>query len=755
MLIEHDCRISMVNTAMLAMYGDTRENLIGKSCHAVLYQNDGPCQIPDEQCPFFEVFDKGKTVQFCLHHGNTHGQEFIIELTASPLRDGQEAITGALVVLRDISAVSRLEKENKESFDFLASVLEGIDEGVVVMDRDYRILAANSRYVKQVGKNLSELVGTTCYQASHHFDTPCVQNGQECPVKTMFETSTSAHAIHIHYDHQGKEVYVECNAYPMKDASGSVVRAIETIRDITEKVRLEHRLKESQEKYQDLYDRAPDGYYSIGEDGLIVEVNQTFLDMLGYRRDEVVGVMYLENLLSEESVGVCHIKFPELKRLGSLRNVEISLKKKDESMLPVMVSASAVFNGEKRFVMSRCMIRDITDRKKADEEKEKLQDQLYQSQKLEALGTLAGGIAHDFNNLLASILGYASLAKADLAQDHPVSQHLDIIETASLRASELTQQLLAFAKGGAYNPVPNDVNAIAQEVATLLSRTIDKNITIELDLEEHLRPALCDAGQIQQAILNMCINGRDAMEKGGTLTIKTKNGYLSPQTAQFMVDVAPGDYVCISVADTGAGMDRETREHIFEPFFTTKKNGTGLGLALAYGIIKKHNGFIHVYSSLGRGSLFQVNIPACLIEEPSTKKRETVELRTGTETVLIVDDEPMITDLARDILRRYGYRVLIAGSGEEALEIYQGRTGEIAVVILDIVMPGMDGREVFGRLRTLNPEAKVIVSSGYDHDRVADDLLKQGAVGFAQKPYRIAELVALVGEVLVGAEKQR
>jgi two-component system cell cycle sensor histidine kinase/response regulator CckA len=755
MVIDHDCRISMVNTALLAMHGDTKENLIGKSCHAVLYQNKGPCQIPDEQCPFLEVFEAEKTVQFCLHHDNRHGQESVIELTASPLRNGQGTITGVLVVLRDISAVSRLEKENKESFDFLASVLEGIDEGVVVLDRDYRILAANSRYVKQVGKNLSSLVGTKCYQASHHFDTPCMQNGQDCPVKAMFETSSSAHAVHIHYDHQGKEVYVECNAYPMKDASGSVVRAIETLRDITEKVRLEHRLKESEEKYHDLYDRAPDGYYSIGEDGLIVEVNQTFLDMLGYQRDEIVGKMYLDNLLSLESVGVCHIKFPELKRLGSLRNVEISLKKKDGSILPVMVSASAVFNEEKKFVMSRCMLRDITERKKADEEKERLQDQLYQSQKLEALGTLAGGIAHDFNNLLASILGYASLAKADLTSDNPVNQHLDIIETASLRASELTQQLLAFAKGGAYHPVPNDVNAIAREVAALLSRTIDKNITIELDLDEQLRPALCDAGQIQQSILNMCINGRDAMEKGGTLTLGTRNCYLKPETARFLVDVAPGDYVCISVADTGVGMDRETREHIFEPFFTTKKKGTGLGLALAYGIIKRHGGFIQIHSTPGRGSLFQVNIPACIAEEePTAKKQEAVSLRRGTEMVLVVDDEPMITDLARDILRRYGYSVLIAGSGEEALEIYQRRSGEIALVILDIVMPGMDGREVFTRLRAFNPEAKVIVSSGYNHDRDADDLLKQGAVGFAQKPYRIAELVAIVGEILVGAEKQ-
>jgi nitrogen-specific signal transduction histidine kinase/ActR/RegA family two-component response regulator len=402
------------------------------------------------------------------------------------------------------------------------------------------------------------------------------------------------------------------------------------------------------------------------------------------------------------------------------------------------------------FVMSRSMVRDISERKKSDEEKRKLQEQLFQSQKLEALGALAGGVAHDFNNLLASILGYASLAKADLPAGDPVSHHVDIIETASLRASELTQQLLAFAKGGKYDPKPNDVNAIVREVAVLLGRTMDKHITIEVNAGEHLKSVLCDAGQIQQAILNIAINGRDAMQKGGALSIRTENVVLTPGDVQFLVDVAPGDYVRVSVEDTGPGMDRETKKHIFEPFFTTKKKGTGLGLAIAYGIIKKHNGFIEVSSRPGRGSLFQVNLVACTAEQPCAKQREIVNLRRGSETILVVDDEPMITDLARDILRRYGYTVLAANSGQEAVDLYQQQRGDIAAVVLDIVMPGMDGREVFTRLRAEDPFVKVIASSGYNHDRDADDLLSRGAWGFVQKPYRIAELVKMVGDVLEG-----
>jgi PAS domain S-box-containing protein len=507
-------------------------------------------------------------------------------------------------------------------------------------------------------------------------------------------------------------------------------------------------LKESEGKYRDLYDNAPDGYYSFAGDGLIVEVNQTFLNLLGYRRDEIVRKKYIEDLLAEESVKKCHSLFPEFKRIGRMENVELTLVRKDGSPFPVMMSATAVYDGNGSFVMSRSMMRDITDRKRADDEKRKLQEQLFQSQKLEALGTLASGIAHDFNNLLASILGYASLAKADLSPDDPLFRNVDIIETASLRASELTQQLLAFAKGGKYDARPNDVNEIVREVAALLSRTMDKNISLKLHLENSLKPALCDAGQIQQALLNICINGRDAMTKGGALTIRTENIPLGIEDVQYLIDVPPGEYVRVSVSDTGVGMDRQMQQHMFEPFFTTKETGTGLGLSLVYGIIKKHNGFIQVRSEPGKGSMFQVNLVACTGEETCVKTGENAEARRGSGTILVVDDEQLIAELVKDILRRFGYTVLVARGGEEAVELYRQGSGEIAAVILDMVMPSMDGREVFRRLRSINPGAKVIVSSGYSHDRDADDLIQQGAVGFVQKPYRIADLLRVVGEAV-------
>ncbi len=645
----------------------------------------------------------------------------------------------------------RPEKDSKQFYALLSSVLDGIGDGVVIVDRDYRILSANKGYLMQAGGECENVVGRHCYEVSHHRNAHCTGRGHECPVRIVFETGRSAKAMHVHYDRQNNEIYVECHAYPIKSASGQVVRAIEILNDVTERILLERKLKESEKKYRDLYDNSPDGYFSIDENGAIVEVNQTFLGMVGLLRDEVVGNKCIENLLTDESVLICKTKFPELKKKGRMTNLELTLVRKGGSSLPVTMNATAVYAMDGSFVMGRAMVRDISDRKQAEEEKRGLQEQLFQSQKLEALGTLAGGIAHDFNNLLASILGYASLAKTDMPEDDPLYRYVDIIEMASLRASELTQQLLAFARGGKYDAKPNDINIIVREVAALLSRTLDKSIILNLETAPNLQSVLCDAGQLQQAILNTCINGRDAMPRGGTLTMRTSNIHLEIKDVQHFVDVSPGDYVRIAVSDTGVGMDRRTQQHMFEPFFTTKEKGTGLGLSLVYGIIKKHNGFIQVFSEAGKGSTFEISLPACSAEEVRVQKGEDMELHRGGGTVLIVDDEPLVAELAGDILRRFGYGVLTAGTGEEAVNLYQQKSREIVAVVLDIVMPGMDGKEVFQRLRAINPEVKVVVSSGYSHDRDADRLLEQGAAAFVQKPYRIADLIRVVNET-VGAQ---
>lgn len=746
MVIEKGCHVAMVNDALLELQGEKREDIVGRPCYKILHHNEYPCQLPDGDCPYIEVFEKGKPVRVIHRHYNKQGEEMIVELTACPVKGEGGSVTRMLEVIRDVTAAQRIQEESRQAIEFLASVLEGIGAGVVVVDRDFRILTTNKGYLSQVNLSREEVIGRHCYEVSHHFDSPCKDNSHDCPIETVFKTGIPSQAMHIHLDRANNKVFVECNAYPIKDATGRVIRVIETINDVTDRVMLEQKVRESEEKYRDLYDNAPDGYYSIDEKGVIVEVNRTFLAMLGYERDEIVGKKSVKDILSEESISECASLFQRLKRGEGINNIELTMCRKDGTEIPVMLNATAVLDRDGRFVMSRSVIRDITDKKRIDEEKKKLKEQLFQSQKLEALGTLAGGIAHDFNNLLASIMGYASLAKAELGEGHSVYKHVDIIEKASLRASELTQQLLAFAKGGKYDAKPNDVNAIVHEVARLLARTIEKNIEIVLDTASDLRPAVCDAGQVQQAILNICINARDAMPNGGRLIVTTKNVSLTTEDVKAFVDIKPGEYVMISISDTGIGMDRETLEHIFDPFFTTKEKGTGLGLSLVYGIVKKHNGLIQVESEPNKGSEFRVYLPARTASDACSDRETKTEFRRGNGIVLVVDDEPLVRDLAKEILIRQGYSVITAADGFEAVAIYRERAEDIAVVLLDMVMPRMDGRDVFRRIRDINPEAKVIVSSGYSHDRDADYLLEQGAVGFVQKPYRLVELLRAVEE---------
>lgn len=748
MIIEHGCRVAMVNDALLSLHGEAREDVLGLPCYKVLHHNDMPCHMPHGDCPFIEVFEAGRPVRVVHRHYKKNREEMIVEITACPVKSVDGKVSRMLEVIRDVTVEQRLQEENRQSLEFLAGVLEGIGEGVVVVDKDFRILLANKGYLQQAGMRRDQLIGRHCYKASHHFDSHCMDNGHDCPVKDVFDTGQPAHAMHTHFSHDGKEVYVECRAYPIKDSSGRVIRAIETLNDVTDRVRLEVQVRESEEKYRDLYDNAPDGYYSLDENGTIVEMNRTLLTMLGYERSEIVGNKRIKEILTVESAELCSRLFPKFKRGLSIQDLELTMIRKDGSLLPVTMSATTVFDKSGRFVMSRSMVRDITEKKRVDEEKKRLQEQLFQSQKLEALGTLAGGIAHDFNNLLASIMGYASIAKMELGEAHPAYRHVDIIETASVRASELTQQLLAFARGGKFDARLNDVNVIVREVSALLSRTIDKSIEMELDMAYDLRPAICDAGQVQQALLNICINARDAMPSGGKLVLSTKNTALYADDVKAMFDVSPGDYVQISVSDTGIGMDKDTQEHIFDPFFTTKEKGTGLGLSLVYGIIKKHGGFIQVWSEPGKGTEFRLYLPACVAGDACSEVEKSTEFRRGAETVLVVDDEPMIRDLVKEILERQGYSVLTAASGVEAVSIYQQNAGRIGLVLLDMVMPHMNGREVFQRLRDINPGVRIVVSSGYSHDRDADYLLEQGAVGFVQKPYRRPDLLRAVEEVM-------
>ena len=366
---------------------------------------------------------------------------------------------------------------------------------------------------------------------------------------------------------------------------------------------------------------------------------------------------------------------------------------------------------------------------------------------MEAMGTLAGGIAHDFNNLLMAIQGRTSIMLMKKDSSHSDFEHLTGIEDNIETAAELTKQLLGFARGGKYEVKPTDLNELIEKENRMFGRT-KKEITIREKYEESLWSVEIDRGQVQQVLLNLYVNAWQAMPAGGDLYIKTQNvtldeNYTKPYQAE------PGSYVQISITDTGVGMDKATRERIFEPFFTTKKmsRGTGLGLASSYGIIKNHGGFISTYSEKGHGSTFNIFLPASekdIIEE----KKSAGDTLRGSETVLFVDDEDMIIEIAEELLNTLGYRVMIARSGKEAVEACKKNKDRIDIVLLDMIMPDMSGSDTYDRMKEIDPEIKVLLSSGYSIDGRATEILDQGCNGFIQKPFKMKELSQKLREIL-------
>jgi len=388
----------------------------------------------------------------------------------------------------------------------------------------------------------------------------------------------------------------------------------------------------------------------------------------------------------------------------------------------------------------------IIERKRIEEEKSKLQERLQQAQKMEAVGTLAGGVAHDFNNLMMGILGNVSLMLYGINYSHPHYEKLKNIEDAIQRSTKLTSQLLGYARKGKYEVKPINLNQIAEESSETFGRT-RKEITIHKEFAEDLFALEADENQIQQVLLNLYINAADAMPGGGDLYLKTLN-VTHKEMEDKPYNPKPGSYVFLKVTDNGIGMDNQIIERIFDPFFTTKKmgQGTGLGLAAVYGIIKGHGGFVDVESKKGRGTAFSIYLPASDKKIPKTVKTPDQAVK-GSETILFVDDEEMVSNISSQILKRFGYTVLEAKSGRDAIEIYRG-AHNIDLVILDMIMPEMGGGETYDRLKGINPDIKVLLSSGYSIDGQAEEILGRGCDGFIQKPFSIKELSQKLREIL-------
>ena len=506
-------------------------------------------------------------------------------------------------------------------------------------------------------------------------------------------------------------------------------------------------LQESEKKYRELVENANSIILRMDTDGNITFFNEFAQRFFGYAGNEILGGNVKGTILpdSESTKHVLEDLVKSLQQEPERQGVRESENiHRNGTPMRIAWTYKPIFDSDGHFREILCIGSDIS-------EKKRLEAQLLHAQKMEAIGTLAGGIAHDFNNVLQAISGYTQIMLMEKNSNDPDYKKLEAIERSSQRASDLTRRLLIFGRKVESKLKPVDLNHEVVQVSKMLERTIPKMINIELCLAENLKITNADPVQIEQIMMNMGVNARDAMPDGGKLIFKTESVILDEAYCKSHLGSNPGEYVLLSVSDTGQGIDDEIMEHIFEPFFTTKETGkgTGLGLAMVYGIVKSHGGYITCESEQGQGATFKIYFPAIGLENKVTEPKETeVPIIGGNETVLLVDDENSICELGKETLSRVGYKVLTAPDGESALELYSKASRQVDLVILDLIMPGMGGKRCLDGLLELNPHAKVLISSGYSINGATSEALQAGAKGFIAKPYEIKQMLKLVREVL-------
>ncbi|MGD2015424.1 MAG: PAS domain S-box protein [Desulfobacterales bacterium] len=519
----------------------------------------------------------------------------------------------------------------------------------------------------------------------------------------------------------------------------------------TKRREADNALRESSEKYRTILDSIEEGYFETDLNGNLTFTNDPSCKILGYPCNQLLGMNTHDYTTPDTAKKISRVteRVKQTGRPEAVTDCHVIKKNGSKAILELSISLRTDKDGQPAGF--RGLLRDITKRKETEEEKRLLETQLQQAQKMESIGTLAGGIAHDFNNILMGIQGNATLMLLKIESEHPNFVKIKNIEKFVQNGTELTKQLLGFARGGKYLVKTTDLNEVIKKSSSLFART-RKEIQVHTDLYEDIWAADVDSGQIEQALLNLYVNAWQAMSAGGNLYLKTRNVILDSSIVK-PFKVEPGKYVEISVSDTGVGIDKETRKRIFEPFFTTKEmgRGTGLGLASVYGIVKSHGGYIDVSSEKEKGTTFTLYLPA---SEKKAVQEKTVptEMFRGTGTILLIDDEKMILDVGCELLEELGYTVLSALSGREALQIFQENSTKIDLVIMDMIMPGMSGGETFDRLRNINQDIKVLLSSGYSLNGQATQILRRGCDGFIQKPFNLNQLAEKIGSIIGSAK---
>ncbi|ADK86406.1 PAS/PAC sensor hybrid histidine kinase [Desulfarculus baarsii DSM 2075] len=764
-IVFQDGKAQFVNQAISRFSGYAPEELLGRPIFDLLHPEDRDL-IVERHLTRLRGGDAPQNYQLRFIHKDGD----LRWLTVAGVRVEWLGRPAVLCFFGDITDERFLQEELRRGAQELRNILDASPTAMFVIDRAHRITHWNRACEALTDFSADEVIRSQRHaEVFYGKDRPLladliVDGAPLAEMRRVYGPSVEpsplirgAFQAEGHFSSLGgAPTWLYFLAAPLKDADGQVVGAIETLFDVSQDKRAQKALRESELRYRALFEASSDAIFIFDGDAL-VDCNPAAEELLGFERQRMIGKPAWDASPDEQPDGR---PSPEVARrmLALARRGQpqffhwVSVKEGGQPVQLEMTLKSLDIPGRDLVL---ALARDVTERTKAEEEKRLLEEQLRQSQKMEALGTLAGGIAHDFNNILGAVMGYGELALSRAARGRDCAGEISQVLYAADRAKSLVRQILTFSRKVESRPRPMDLNSDVKRCVELLRNLIPKMIHIELDLAPDLALVSADSNQIEQVLINLGVNAADAMPGGGRLAIATRNLDVDQDFCQGRPDLSPGPYVLLEVTDSGQGMDQQTLDHIFDPFFTTKEvgHGTGLGLSTAYGIVKGHGGRIACRSAPGQGATFRVYLPA-LPEaaaaldpaQPAAPRRDL----GGHETILVVDDEERLLGVARRGLEREGYMVITALNGEEALTVFEPMAGRIDLVVLDVGMPGMGGRRCLQRMRELKPDVKVLVASGYPPEGVLGQALEQKPDGFLPKPYQLDELLGVIRDVLDG-----
>lgn len=726
-------KFSMGNRAMCRLLGYTKKQLLNIGVNDI-HPKDS---IPNIE----ELFNQMSNTMIELAKDTPvltkDGTIFYADIAATPMQyNGKPHL---LATFRNITERKKAEEELKQ----IKFAIDATSDGIGMATAQGHHFYQNEAFNRMFGFTTEEVARR--HPIAAYKDK---KQGQEVFDAIMAGKSWQGELEMITKDERCIPIFLRADA--VKDAYGNVISVIGVHTDISERKKAEEQLVQSEEKYRDIFENAIEGIFQTTPDGHMVSANPALAKLFGYDSPEQMVKevsSFAEQIYvhPEERGKLIEVQLKQ----NHVEGFEVEAYKKNKDIIWISINAHLIKDPDGKILYIEGTIFDITDRKKAEADKARLEEMLIHSQKIESVGRLAGGVAHDFNNLLTAILGNTEMAMRLLDPDEKPYQRLTTVKKAAEGAAALTRQLLAFSRKQIIEPKVINLNELIEHISKVLITVIGENISLQIFPFKGLYPIKADPGYLEQIIINLAANARDAMPNGGNLIVETFNVLLDEKYCESHANVSPGEYVMMTITDTGCGMNKEILSHLYEPFFTTKEKGTGLGLATVYGIVKQNGGVIEVYSEVNNGTAFKIYFPKALQDTSSAQLKDSGEiLPAGNETILLVEDNEPVLEFIRDTLNILGYKVIVASSGEEAIHIAANYKDKIDLLMTDVILPGMNGRAAAEDIVAQKPALKVLYNSGYTAEVIDKHGILEQGLNFISKPFITQALAVKVREVL-------